>query len=109
MWIGPVKFSSSNLNAGGASKLAAKIDALSQRNCDVSIVGKMARDAFHGNSSSATAENMIQNASVVWEFLKGRNLPGLLALDRVRILNHFNYNLEIKHTTLKRLSYKNCL
>nr|GMD47803.1 Phosphoglycerate kinase [Ipomoea batatas] len=82
MWIGPVKFSSSNLNAGGASKLAAMIDALSQRNCDVSIVGKMACDAFHGNSSSATAENMIQNASVVWEFLKGRNLPGLLALDR---------------------------
>ncbi|KAL2509321.1 uncharacterized protein Fot_32968 [Forsythia ovata] len=27
-------------------------------------------------------DNFVKSASVVWEFLKGRNLPGLLALDR---------------------------
>nr|POF14424.1 phosphoglycerate kinase [Quercus suber] len=35
------------------------------------------------NESSSISEfNMLENASVVWEFLKGRKLPGVTALDR---------------------------
>ncbi|KAI9153761.1 hypothetical protein LWI28_016164 [Acer negundo] len=42
----------------------------------------MACKAITKESSSALGFNMVKNASVVWEFLKGRKLPGIMALDR---------------------------
>ncbi|KAL2487370.1 Phosphoglycerate kinase [Abeliophyllum distichum] len=80
--IGPLKFSSSRQEAGGVSKLAAVLGRLSQSTCDVTFVGKMASGGLLRKSTSISDDNFVKNASVVWEFLKGRNLPGLLALDR---------------------------
>ncbi|XP_049406483.1 phosphoglycerate kinase, cytosolic-like isoform X1 [Solanum stenotomum] len=81
LWIGAVKFSSSHQESAGASNLAAMLYNLSQKNCDLIVVGKQACETIVGKSSHVTAD-MIENASIVWEFLKGRKLHGLLALDR---------------------------
>ncbi|KAJ8537769.1 hypothetical protein K7X08_014309 [Anisodus acutangulus] len=81
LWIGAVKFGSSNQESAGASKLAVMLYNLSKKNCDLIVVGKQACETFVGKSSYVTAD-MIENASIVWEFLKGRKLHGLLALDR---------------------------
>lgn len=59
------------------------LNQLSQSTCDVTVVGNMACEAIMKESSSNSNINMVYNASVVWEFLKGRKLPGVMALDRV--------------------------
>ncbi|KAG7964401.1 hypothetical protein I3843_09G168800 [Carya illinoinensis] len=79
LWIGPLKFSDSNQHTNGASPLTQMLDILCQRKCDLTVVGSMAQMK---KSSSDSGFNMLVNASVVWEFLKGRKLPGVMALDR---------------------------
>jgi len=85
-WIGPVKFKSCHSSAIGASKLACILDALSQDDCDVTIVGSVASKTITDESNSIPAFSVIENASVWWDFLKGRKLPGVTALDRVSFL-----------------------
>ncbi|KAJ0771429.1 putative phosphoglycerate kinase [Helianthus annuus] len=82
VWIGPVKFDSSVQDSNGTSILVKLLRKLSQRSCDVTVVGNMACKALRGESEVLSTCNIIENASVVWEFLKGRKLPGLVALDR---------------------------
>ncbi|KAG2690110.1 hypothetical protein I3760_09G172000 [Carya illinoinensis] len=79
LWIGPLKFSDSDQHTNGASPLTQMLDILCQRKCDLTVVGSMAQMK---KSSSDSGFNMLVNASVVWEFLKGRKLPGVMALDR---------------------------
>ncbi|KAK9288277.1 hypothetical protein L1049_016728 [Liquidambar formosana] len=86
IWIGPMKFRWSSKDTNGASKLMLMLDKLGQSNCDITVVGTMACKAVMKESSSVSVYNMVENATVVWEFLKGRKLPGLMALDRVRSL-----------------------
>ncbi|XP_030522043.1 uncharacterized protein LOC115735102 isoform X3 [Rhodamnia argentea] len=81
-WIGPVKFKSRHASAVGASKLACILNALSQGDCDVTIVGSVACKTMTDESSSIPAFSVIENASIWWDFLKGRKLPGVMALDR---------------------------
>lgn len=78
-----MKVRQSHENNDGDSKLALILDKVSQDGCHVTIVGHMACDAVLQISRSAPVHTMIEHASVVWEYLKGRNLPGLLAVDRV--------------------------
>ncbi|XP_048225694.1 uncharacterized protein LOC8284499 isoform X7 [Ricinus communis] len=82
IWIGPPKFKFSNPCINGASKLAQVLDELSQPTCDVTVVGNLACKAVMVESSSLLAYDLIENASVVWDFFKRRNLPGVMALDR---------------------------
>lgn len=86
LWIGPVKFSDSSPSTGGASKLARKLHDLTQSDCDVTVVGTTACKAMMQESSTLSAYNVFENASVVWDFFKGKQLPGVLALDRVSFL-----------------------
>ncbi|CAI9097980.1 OLC1v1034511C1 [Oldenlandia corymbosa var. corymbosa] len=80
LWIGPVKFGSSSTDTGGASKLAAILDRLRrQNNLETIVVGKMACKTL---PVSYLTYSMIENASLIWDYLKGKNLPGLMALDR---------------------------
>lgn len=51
--------------------------------CDVIVVGGAACKALAGISTSSPHYTMFHSASVVWEFLKGRTLPGVAALDKV--------------------------
>ena len=83
IWIGPVKFFNSSQSTGGASILARKLYDLIQSDCDVTVVGTSACKALMQESSTLPACNVFENASVVWDFLKGKQLPGVLALDRV--------------------------
>ncbi|KAK4730918.1 hypothetical protein R3W88_023906 [Solanum pinnatisectum] len=98
LWIGGVKFSSSHQESAGASNLAAMLYNLSQMNCDLVVVGKQACETIVGKSSHVTAD-MIENASIVWEFLKGRKLHGLLALDRAYPFE-LNWDALYANTTL---------
>ncbi|CAN4117104.1 unnamed protein product [Withania somnifera] len=98
LWIGAVKFSSSNQESSGASKLASMLYNLSQKNCDLIVVGKQACETFDRKSSHVTAD-MVENASIVWEFLKGRKLHGLLALDRAYPFE-LNWDVIYANTTL---------
>ncbi|XP_011030210.1 PREDICTED: phosphoglycerate kinase-like isoform X6 [Populus euphratica] len=82
LWIGPVKFKFSGQCADGASKLAQALNELRQRNCDITVVGNMACQAMVMESKCVLVNDMIENASVLWEFFKGRKLPGVMALDR---------------------------
>ncbi|CAL5422336.1 unnamed protein product [Camellia sinensis] len=82
LWIGPVKFGLSSQDTSGASKLATMLDKLNRRNCDITVVGNMACEALTSVSTSFSSHNMVDNASVLWDILKGRKLPGLMALDR---------------------------
>ncbi|KAJ8441239.1 hypothetical protein Cgig2_033963 [Carnegiea gigantea] len=82
LWIGAVKFKQSDQASYGDSKLVVMLNELSQRDCDVTVVGHMACQAVMRTKRSASTFDLIENASIVWEFLKGRNLPGLVSLDR---------------------------
>lgn len=55
--------------------------------CDVTVVGSAACKAMFDHSSSDSALHIIDNASVFWEFLKGRKLPGVMALDKASTAN----------------------
>ncbi|XP_009792555.1 uncharacterized protein LOC107791283 isoform X3 [Nicotiana tabacum] len=98
LWIGAIKFAASNQESAGTSKLAAMLYNLSQKNCDLIVVGKQACETFVGKSSYVTVD-LIENASIVWEFLKGRKLHGLLALDRAYPFE-LNWDAIYTNTTL---------
>uniref|UniRef100_A0A2P2J493 Phosphoglycerate kinaseisoform X4 n=2 Tax=Rhizophora mucronata TaxID=61149 RepID=A0A2P2J493_RHIMU len=95
IWIGPTRYMFSSQCTNGASKLVEMLDELSQRHCNVTVVGKMACNAVMKDSVSVMSYHMIANAAVVWEFLKDRKLPGVMALDRA-------YPFEINWSTAYR-------
>jgi phosphoglycerate kinase len=51
--------------------------------CEVILVGGAACKALKREKNSSSRYIEFQNATVVWEFLKGRILPGIAALDKV--------------------------
>lgn len=83
IWIGPVKFRFSSQYSYGASKLIGMLCKVSQGTCNVTVVGSMACKVIAKESSFTLGWNMVESASAIWEFLKGRMLPGVVALDRV--------------------------
>lgn len=78
-----MKFADGSEQTNGGSKLAKIIDQLSKGNCETTVVGTTACNLVTQETSSLSSINMVENASVVWEFLKGRKLPGVMAVDRV--------------------------
>lgn len=88
-----MKFKFSGPCADGASKLAQALNELRQRNCDITVVGNMACQAMVMESKSVLVNDMFENASDIWEFFKGRKLPGVMALDRVCSVNFTIYFL----------------
>ncbi|XVF07866.1 hypothetical protein REPUB_Repub06bG0176600 [Reevesia pubescens] len=82
IWIGPVKFRTSSPYTGGASNLAQMLYKRSQCESEITIIGSTACEVIKNEASSVSSFNMLENASAVWEFLKGQKLPGVMALDR---------------------------
>ncbi|XP_057549345.1 uncharacterized protein LOC130827599 isoform X4 [Amaranthus tricolor] len=82
VWIGPVKVRQSDQHSDGASKLTLILDEFGQNGCHITVIGHLACEAVLKASKSTPEYSMIEHASIVWEYLNGRNLPGLLALDR---------------------------
>lgn len=79
-----MKVRQSDQHSDGASKLAHILNELGQNGCHTTVIGHLACEAVLKASQSSPEYSMVEHASVVWEYLNGRNLPGLLALDRVR-------------------------
>ncbi|XP_043705264.1 phosphoglycerate kinase-like [Telopea speciosissima] len=83
LWIGPLKFRSTGENTYGTYKLVMLLEKLIQNDCDVTVVGSAASKAIMETARSPSVYNIVASAAVMWEFLRGRKLPGLSALDRV--------------------------
>lgn len=81
--------------------MAKMLNQLSRGDSNITVVGNMACEAMVKESDSIFHFNMIENASVVWEFLKGRKLPGIMALDRVSFTFSFN-KIQYFNNKLKR-------
>ncbi|XP_054802747.1 phosphoglycerate kinase, cytosolic-like isoform X2 [Prosopis cineraria] len=81
IWMGPVRFVGSSKYTIGAANLAKMLDQLNT-DCEITVVGNMACQVVRQELSSLSVMNLVENASVVWEYLKGRKLPGVMALDR---------------------------
>lgn len=70
----------------GMTELADVLVKLCESGCDVTVVGSASNKAIKSRSHSSATYSVIEDASVFWEFLKGRNLPGVMALDRASFL-----------------------
>ncbi|BAF26609.2 Os10g0442100, partial [Oryza sativa Japonica Group] len=82
LWIGPTCFDLTEEFSGGAAQLGRILDKASHDSCDVILVGSAACKAVKGISGSSSKYTTFKNASVVLEFLKGKILPGVAALDK---------------------------
>ncbi|XP_021897307.1 uncharacterized protein LOC110814219 isoform X2 [Carica papaya] len=88
LWIGPVKFRFSSSYTSGMSRLAQMVRKQSKNDSDITVIGNAACSAIAEEVSYVPVVNMVEHGSVAWEFLKGRKLPAVMALDR-------SYPLEI--------------
>ncbi|CAM0956937.1 unnamed protein product [Alopecurus aequalis] len=82
LWIGPTSYDATEKNSVGATQLGQILDKASHNSCDVILVGSVACKAVKGISDSSSQYTSFENGSIVWEFLKGRILPGIAALDK---------------------------
>ncbi|KAM7254739.1 hypothetical protein ACFE04_019980 [Oxalis oulophora] len=82
IWIGPVKFKLSSENTKGASRLSQILVELSKTDCKITVVGNAACNEMLREPRCSSVVSMVDNASVVWDFFKGRKLPAVTALDR---------------------------
>ncbi|CAM8969025.1 unnamed protein product [Rhodiola kirilowii] len=82
LWVGPVRFKLPTHDFRGTSKLVSMLDQLVQQKCDASVVGSVACKAVVEESVCASFYHMFESATVVWEYLIGRELPAVMALDR---------------------------
>ncbi|OAY71813.1 Phosphoglycerate kinase [Ananas comosus] len=82
LWVGSSDCGLLKRNTVGASELAQMLETTRKSGCDVIVVGGAACKALAGISTSSPHYTMFHSASVVWEFLKGRTLPGVAALDK---------------------------
>ncbi|XP_047094090.1 phosphoglycerate kinase-like isoform X3 [Lolium rigidum] len=82
LWIGPTSYDATKEVSVGAIQLGQILDKASHNSCDVILVGSAACKAVKGISDSSSQYTTFENGSIVWEFLKGRILPGIAALDK---------------------------
>ncbi|XP_024317601.1 uncharacterized protein LOC100827995 isoform X3 [Brachypodium distachyon] len=82
LWIGPTSYDLTKEISVGEAQLGQILDKASQNSCDVILVGSAACKAVKGISDFSSQYSAFENGSIVWEFLKGRILPGIAALDK---------------------------
>ncbi|GJM84661.1 hypothetical protein PR202_ga00352 [Eleusine coracana subsp. coracana] len=82
LWIGPTNYDLTRDLSVGVTYLGQILEKVHSDICDIILVGSAACTAVKGTSDSSFRYTKFQNASVVWEFLKGRILPGIAALDK---------------------------
>ncbi|CAL4933875.1 unnamed protein product [Urochloa decumbens] len=82
LWIGSTKYDLAEEFSVGATQLGQILEKASFDNCEVILVGSAACNALRRKTGSSTQCIEFKNATVVWEFLKGRILPGIAALDK---------------------------
>ncbi|XP_066374663.1 uncharacterized protein [Miscanthus floridulus] len=82
LWIGPTNYDLTETFSVGGTQLGEILEKASSDSCDVVLVGSAACKAIKRKTDSSSQYTEFQNATVVWEFLKGRILPGIAALDK---------------------------
>jgi len=82
LWIGPTNYNLTETFSVGGTQLGEIMEKASSDSCDVVLVGSAACKAIERKTDSSSQYAEFQNATVVWEFLKGRILPGIAALDK---------------------------
>ncbi|XP_006661798.1 phosphoglycerate kinase-like [Oryza brachyantha] len=82
LWIGPTGYDLTEEFSVGATQLGSILYKAIHNSCDVIVVGSAACKAVKGVPESSSKYTTFKNVSVVWEFLKGRILPGIAALDK---------------------------
>ncbi|XP_078427592.1 uncharacterized protein LOC144700077 isoform X1 [Wolffia australiana] len=83
--IGPMTFKASEMGVEAGSTLSVILEKISSAGCDVSVVGNTAYNSLFSpgvQPCSISLYKHFKHASVVWEFLQGRTLPGVAALDK---------------------------
>lgn len=83
LWIGPTNYGLTEKNSVGGTQLGEILESASSDGCDVILVGDAACKAVKRKTDSSPQYTEFQKSTVVWEFLKGRILPGIAALDKV--------------------------
>jgi len=83
LWIGPTNYDLAEEFSAGATQLGQILEKASFGSCEVIAVGNAACNTLRQNMDSSSRYIDFRNATVVWEFLKGRILPGIAALDKV--------------------------
>lgn len=82
LWIGPTNYGLTEKNSVGGTQLGEILESASSDGCDVILVGDAACKAVKRKTDSSPQYTEFQKSTVVWEFLKGRILPGIAALDK---------------------------
>ncbi|VAH03853.1 unnamed protein product [Triticum turgidum subsp. durum] len=82
LWIGPTSFDLTEEFSVGATQLGQILNKASHNSCDIILVGGAVCKAVKAISDSSSQYTAFENESIVWEFLKGRILPGIAALDK---------------------------
>ncbi|CAN6283378.1 unnamed protein product [Urochloa humidicola] len=82
LWIGPTNYDVEVEFSVGAKQLGQILEKPSFGSREVILVGSAACKALKQKTASSSQYIKFQNATVVWEFLKGRILPGIAALDK---------------------------
>ncbi|KAJ4774147.1 Phosphoglycerate kinase [Rhynchospora pubera] len=82
LWIGPPSLRLLKEDTSGASHLAAILHKSSNNGCEIFSAGNIPCNAMGQISRSSSQIKLLKNTTVLWEFLKGRTLPGIAALDK---------------------------
>ncbi|CAD6212722.1 unnamed protein product [Miscanthus lutarioriparius] len=82
LWIGPTNYNLTETFSVGGTQLGEILEKASSDSCDIVLVGTAACKAIKRKTDSSSQYTEFQGAAVVWEFLKGRILPGIAALDK---------------------------
>ncbi|CAL4925167.1 unnamed protein product [Urochloa decumbens] len=82
LWIGSTKYDLAEEFSVGATQLGQILEKASFDSCEVILVGNAACNTLRRKTGSSSQCIEFKNATVVWEFLKGRILPGIAALDK---------------------------
>ncbi|KAI4310411.1 hypothetical protein MLD38_035391 [Melastoma candidum] len=82
VWIGPVRFKFPSPSSYGSTELAKVLVNLCEIGRDVTVVGSATNKAMKSRPNYSASYSVVEDASIFWQFLKGRKLPGVMALDR---------------------------
>ncbi|KAJ3682494.1 hypothetical protein LUZ60_015067 [Juncus effusus] len=83
LWIGHPNLGSQKDTFGvSLSQLALALEKSSKNGCGIFIAGSTVSDAFAKLSMHKFQIVHFKSTTVIWEFLKGRILPGIAALDK---------------------------
>jgi phosphoglycerate kinase len=90
-WIGPPDLGLLKEDTSGALQLADSLNKSSKNGCEIIVAGSTPCKVIRQISGLLSQTRLLKNTTVVWEFLKGRTLPGVVALDKVCMISCYQF------------------